>query len=224
MDDVDLFKNQIDRVYDTFIPEKEYRSAEDKILDLLQKTYDPTKEYVVPPSELYKVLGENIPPCRSFVHVAAKHNVPIFCGASSDSELALDLAKFRKFDTLKVAFDDMKDIEIFADLIKQYKVHGTIIVGGGVPRNWAQQIFPYIDQSLEEGKENPFHGYEYSVRFHSAVEHDGGLSGCTISESISWGKYSGTAKNQSVWGDATVYLPLIMTALFQRMERKGITL
>ena len=67
-----------------------------------------------------------------------------------------------------------------------------------------------------------YDGYAYSVRFHSAVPHDGGLSGCTINESISWGKYNTNAKHQSVWGDSSVYFPLIITGLIQRMNRLGI--
>lgn len=222
--DEELYRLQINRVYDTFITESDYRSTEKDLLNLLLKVYDPAQQYILPGSELYKVIGEQMPAGRSFLAVAAKHNVPIFCGASSDTELSLDLMKFRKFNTLNILIDDMADIEIFAKLIKQYPRHGTIILGGGVPRNWAQQVFPYIDQSKAAEEKNPYHGYSYSVRFHSAVAHDGGLSGCTISESISWGKYSSDASNQSVWGDATVYFPLVLTALFQRMDRKNMTL
>jgi deoxyhypusine synthase len=221
-DDRDLFHHRINRVYDTFIPEGNYRHAEDEILKILLKIYDPKQQYILAPSELYRKIGELMPSGRSFLSVAAKHNVPIFCGASSDTELALDLIKFRKYGTLNIVLDDMADIENFATLIKKYPVHGTIILGGGVPRNWSQQIFPYIDQSKRPDEENPFHGYAYSVRFYSAIAQDGGLSGCTISESISWGKYSEDAKNVSVWGDSTVYFPLVMTALFQRMERLGL--
>ena len=223
VDDRDLFHHRINRVYDTYIPENFYRSAEVYLLKDLLPLYPAGKKYIIPPSQLFHTIGQFLPN-RNFLTVAAKHGVSIFCGASSDTELALDLMKFRKWDNLEIIFDEMGDIENFANIIRKYPVHGTIILGGGVPRNWAQQIFPYIDQTKGPDEENPFHGYAYSVRFHSAIPQDGGLSGCTISESISWGKYSGNAKNQSVWGDATVYFPLIMTALFQRMDRLGIHL
>ena len=62
-------------------------------------------------------------------------------------------------------------------------------------------------------------GYDYSVRIHTAVEYDGGLSGCTISESKSWGKYSLEAKSVSVWCDATIALPLILWYL--KAKQKG---
>jgi len=218
VNDTELFRHRINRVYDTYIPEDNYRNAELDIWNVIKAQFEPGKNYIIPPSELFRILGEALP-SRTFLSVAAKHKVPIFCGASSDTELALDLMHFRKLHDIHIIFDEMADIERFAQVIKAYPTPGTIILGGGVPRNWAQQVFPYIDQTKAEGEENHLHGYEFSVRFHSAVAHDGGLSGCTISESISWGKYSPEAKNQSVWGDSTVYFPLIMTALFQRMDR-----
>jgi deoxyhypusine synthase len=221
VNDEELFNHRINRVYDTFIPEAFYRSAEHDLLKILLTKFEKGKNHIILPSDLFKFIGENLP-ARSFLSVAAKHNVPIFCGASSDTELALDLMKYRKHDNLHIVLDEMGDVEKFSTYIKKHPIHGTIILGGGVPRNWAQQIFPYIDQTKYENEENPFHGYSYSVRFHSAIAQDGGLSGCTISESISWGKYSSQAKNQSVWGDSTVYFPLVMTALFQRMERLGL--
>ncbi|MEJ2251044.1 MAG: deoxyhypusine synthase family protein, partial [Candidatus Lokiarchaeota archaeon] len=93
---------------------------------------------------------------------------------------------------------------------------GTIIIGGGVPRNWAQQIFPLLDQL----KEIKTMGYNYSVRIHTATEYDGGLSGCTISESKSWGKYALDAKHVSVWCDATIALPILITALLEKLGIK----
>ena len=102
----------------------------------------------------------------------------------------------------------------FADIIRNSKEFGTIIIGGGVPRNWAQQIFPLLDQidNIETM------GYNYSVRIHTATEYDGGLSGCTVSESKSWGKYSLDAKYVSVWCDATIALPILVTGLMQRLN------
>ena len=66
-------------------------------------------------------------------------------------------------------------------------------------------------------------GYNYGVRIHTATEYDGGLSGSTISENVSWGKYSknSDSKNVSVWVDSTIGFPLLMTALFQRMRKKN---
>ena len=105
---------------------------------------------------------------------------------------------------------------IYHELIKKSEKCGTIVIGGGVPRNWAQQIFPLLDQidNIETM------GYNYSVRIHTATEYDGGLSGCTISESKSWGKYSLDSNYVSVWCDATIALPLLVTGLLERLNLK----
>ncbi len=61
-------------------------------------------------------------------------------------------------------------------------------------------------------------GYNYSVRIHTAMEYDGGLSGSTFSEAKSWGKYSLESKHISVWCDATIALPMLITGLLQRLK------
>ncbi|MHA2122054.1 MAG: deoxyhypusine synthase family protein, partial [Promethearchaeota archaeon] len=61
-------------------------------------------------------------------------------------------------------------------------------------------------------------GYDYSVRIHTAIEYDGGLSGSTFSEAKSWGKYSLESKHVSVWCDATIALPILICGLLQRLK------
>jgi deoxyhypusine synthase len=158
-------------------------------------------------------IGENLKQ-RCLLSVSAKHNIPIFVPAFSDSELALNLIKFSKREGYVFNFDILADVLKFADIIRKSEEFGTFIIGGGTPRNWAQQIFPLLDQldSIETM------GYNYSVRITSAVEYDGGLSGCTISESKSWGKYSLESKYITVWCDATIALPILITGLFQRLN------
>jgi deoxyhypusine synthase len=212
VDDNDLFKARINRIYDTFLPEDNYKRAENILLEIIHKTFE-SKEINITPSELMNIIGQNIEG-RCILSVAAKHNLPIFVPAFSDSELALDLIKFSVRENYKYNLDIFGDVLKFADIIRNSEEFGTFILGGGVPRNWAQQIFPLLDQidNIESM------GYNYSVRITTAVEYDGGLSGCTISESKSWGKYSLDSKYITVWCDATIALPILVTALFQRLK------
>ncbi len=217
VDDDDLYQHRINRIYDTFLPEAGYHEAEKGLLAILQKLFPAKEQILIPPSKLFEKIGMELPG-ESFITVAAQNNVPIFCGATSDSEFGLNLVKYRKAEQIKIILDELADIDIFADLIVSHEKHGTIILGGGVPRNWAQQVFPYLDQIYTGEQNKKFEGYHYSVRFHTAVAYDGGLSGCTISESISWGKYAADSKHQSVWVDSTIGFPLVMTALLQRLK------
>ena len=165
------------------------------------------------PAELMKKVGEEITE-RCILSVAAKHDLPIFVPAFSDSEFALNLIKFSVREGYSFNLDIFGDVLKFANIIRKSKQFGTFIIGGGVPRNWAQQVFPLLDQidNIESM------GYNYSVRITSAVEYDGGLSGCTFSESKSWGKYSLESKYITVWCDATIALPILITGLFQRLN------
>ena len=212
VDDDDLFKARINRIYDTFLPEDNYKLAENVLLDIIKRNFE-SKEINITPSELMKKIGQNVEE-RCILSIASAHNVPIFVPAFSDSELALDLIKFSVREGYKYNIDIFGDVLKFADIIRNAEEFGTFIIGGGVPRNWAQQVFPLLDQidNIESM------GYNYSVRITTAVEYDGGLSGCTISESKSWGKYSLESKYITVWCDATIALPILITGLFQRLN------
>ncbi|MFO7795158.1 MAG: deoxyhypusine synthase family protein [Promethearchaeati archaeon] len=212
VDDEDLFENRINRIYDVFLPEENYKKAEDGIFELIQSLFL-NKEITTTPSELFYKLGKEIKK-RSIISVAAEHDIPIFIPAFSDSEFALNLIKYSVREGYHFQFDILKDVLKFADIIRNSKEYGTIIIGGGVPRNWAQQIFPLLDQ-LDKIETM---GYNYSVRIHTAAEYDGGLSGCTISESKSWGKYSLDSRYVSVWCDATIALPILITGLLERLK------
>ena len=212
VDDDKLFQHRINRIYNVFLPEDNYLKTEREILSLIKKIFQ-QKTIEITPSDFLKKLGDNINK-RCILSIAAKNNIPIFVPALSDSELALDLIKYSLKEDYEFKFDILGDITKFGEIIKSYKEHGTLIIGGGVPRNWAQQIFPFLDQI--ENLESI--GYKYSVRIHTATEYDGGLSGCTISESKSWGKYSLESKDVSVWCDATIALPILITGLLQRLK------
>jgi deoxyhypusine synthase len=211
VDDNELFKARINRIYDVFLPEDNYKKAEIALLEIIHKIFD-SKKISITPSELMKKIGEHIKK-RCILSVAAKHDIPIFVPAFSDSELALNLIKFSQREGYTFNFDILADVLRFADIIRNSEEFGTLILGGGTPRNWAQQIFPLLDQidNIETM------GYNYSVRITSAIEYDGGLSGCTISESKSWGKYSLDSKYITVWCDATIAFPILITGLFQKL-------
>ena len=212
VDDSELFRFRINRIYDVYLPEENYLTTEKELLLKIKELF-PEKNVFITPSKLLAKLGEKLD-YRCILSIAAKKKIPIFVPAFSDSEFALDLYVYNKQEGFDFQFDILKEIETFGDCIKSAKKTGTVIIGGGVPRNWAQQIFPLLEQ-LEQLETI---GYDYSVRIHTATEYDGGLSGCTVSESKSWGKYSLDSRSVSVWCDATIALPILITGLLQRLE------
>ncbi len=210
--DDDLFDHRINRIYDVFLPEDNYKLAEKKLLEIIHELYQ-DNEIFTTPSELLKKIGGKIEN-RSIISVATQYNIPIFIPAFSDSEFALNLIKYMVREGYNFQFDILGEVTKFAGMIRNTKECGTIIIGGGVPRNWSQQVFPLLDQ-IDDIKTL---GYNYSVRIHTAMEYDGGLSGCTISESKSWGKYSLDSKYVSIWCDATIALPILVTGLLERLK------
>ncbi|MEJ2294507.1 MAG: deoxyhypusine synthase family protein [Candidatus Lokiarchaeota archaeon] len=216
VDDDDLYYHRINRIYDVFLPEDNYDAAEKELLKII-KTQFPSKSIEITPSSFFRIIGTALK-SRSILSSAAENKIPIFVPAISDSEFALDLVKFTETQGYDIDFRVLQDIKNFAEIIKSAESCGTFIIGGGVPRNWAQQIYPYIE-NIERLKRKDYEfGYKYSVRIHTAVEKDGGLSGCTLSESKSWGKYSLEAKYVSIWCDATIALPILITGVLQRLN------
>jgi deoxyhypusine synthase len=212
VDDNELFNLRINRIYDTFLPEDNYKLAEERLFEIIKDSFD-SKEIEIIPSDFLHVVGKKINN-RSILSTASTFNIPVFIPAFTDSEFALNLIKYSIREGYKFKFDIFGDVLKFAELIRNSKEYGTFIIGGGVPRNWAQQVFPLLDQI--ENIETM--GYNYSVRIHTAVEYDGGLSGCTVSESKSWGKYSLESKYVSIWCDATIALPILIVGLLERLK------
>jgi len=215
-DDDELREHRTNRIFDVYIPEDHYEAGENYLLDVLRK--EGIRDRTFSTAEFTRLLGERVKR-RSIVKVAAENGVPIFVPAASDSELGIALAVYRKRDGFRIAFDEVSDIESFAEIIRSKPSCGCVVVGGGVPRNWAQQVFPYLDVL---GRSDPnarvFPGYSYGVRISTDRPEFGGLSGCTFEESKSWGKYAKGARFESVVCDATIALPILASALLARLS------
>jgi deoxyhypusine synthase len=215
VNDDQLYLNRINRIYDIFLPEDNYDKAEKELLNIMLKLF-PKKNIEITPSEFLHLVGSELE-SRSILSTAAKKGIPIFVPAISDSELALDLVKFTEINDFEIDFRVLKDVKNLANIVSRADSCGTFIIGGGTPRNWTQQVFPYLENLKGGSREKSEFGYKYSVRIHTAIEYDGGLSGCTLSESKSWGKYALDARYISIWCDATIILPILITGVLQRM-------
>ncbi|MBI5233065.1 MAG: deoxyhypusine synthase family protein, partial [Deltaproteobacteria bacterium] len=61
-------------------------------------------------------------------------------------------------------------------------------------------------------------GHKYALQITTDAPHWGGLSGCTFAEAQSWGKIAKKSTCATVHADASIALPIIVTALAQRMK------
>ena len=162
---------------------------------------------------------------RGILASAHRMNVPVYVPAFTDSELGLDVAlharRCRARGVEPPLYDGFADLEAFASQVVGAPRLGIFTVGGGVPRNWAQQVAPYLDiVKARLGEDVPVRRFRYGVRLCPEPVHWGGLSGCTYSEGVSWGKFVPPAKGgryAEVLADATVSWPLLVGAVMQRI-------
>ncbi len=163
---------------------------------------------------------------RAVLRSAFSHDVPIYVPAFTDSELGLDLSihnHLRARDgKTSFRFDPFLDLDDFADRIRQHEVLGIFTIGGGVPRNWAQQVGPYLEiLRTRIGSSEPVRRYQYAVRICPEPEHWGGLSGCSYSEGVSWGKFvpeSEGGRFAEVFADAAIAWPLVVRSVIERLD------
>jgi deoxyhypusine synthase len=237
--DEELFEKGYNRVYDTLEMEKNLNAIDEFVrgqLDQLDAGAPWSSEIIC--RQLGKALAE-MGDSPGILRSAYLHGVPVFVPAFTDSEMGLDVATWmlRKthaehgnapdFDPWKHAvppsYNPFLDLLSYARLVRTKKKLGIFTIGGGVPRNWAQQVAPFYDIVQHRlGIEMEHPRFSYGVRICPEPVHWGGLSGCTYSEGVSWGKFvppSEGGRFAEVYADATVAWPLLVRAVLERLGK-----
>ncbi len=226
--DTTLYEQGYNRVYDTLEPEQNLDDVEEVLSEILEN-WDHNE--VVCSYKLNHVIGEylsrRLKNERGILKSAYQQGVPVFVPAFSDSELGLDFALNNRLREStgrhKLRFDPFEDVEHFAATLLRQERLGVFTIGGGVPRNWAQQVGPFIELRRRRlGERMPLKRYHYGVRICPEPVYWGGLSGSPYSEAVSWGKFVPPAEGGrfgEVFLDATVGLPIIVAALLERLAK-----
>lgn len=228
MKDAELFERGYNRVYDTIELERNLDSTE-AILDAVLGKIEPGTTLCS--HTLLTRVGELLDEHdagRAILRSAVRRNVPIYVPAFTDSELGLDYAihnrRLRMAGQPPFGFDPFLDLEHFAARIREHETLGIFTIGGGVPRNWAQQVAPFLEITANRlGTDEPIRRYRYAVRICPEPEQWGGLSGCSFSEGVSWGKFvpeSEGGRHAEILSDATIAWPIIVRAVIERLEAK----
>jgi deoxyhypusine synthase len=200
----------IDRIYDTFIDEEELRICDEttqKIADSLDPRPYSSREYIREMGAYLEREGK-VPAkdgADSIVYAAYQNDVPIFCPAFSDCSAGFGLVAHQhaRQNKPKVSIDSVKDFYELTQLKIANPTTGLLMIGGGVPKNFAQDIVVAADVL---GSDAPMH--KYAVQITVADVRDGALSSSTLKEASSWGKVD-TTFEQMVYSEATMALPLI---------------
>jgi len=226
--DEDNYRDGYNRVYDTYELESNLDDCEAALRTVLAN-HDP--DDVLCSSRVHELIGrwliETRPEGRGILQAAVKQGVPVFAPAFSDSELGLDLALYNrqrvKAGEKTYRYDPYLDLERFVATVCPYERRGIFTIGGGVPRNWAQELGPYVELLAQRDLiETPsLARYSYAVRICPEPVHWGGLSGCTYREGVSWGKFvppNEGGRYAEVPADATIAWPLIAKAVMERLD------
>jgi deoxyhypusine synthase len=207
-DDVLLGRIRANRFYDVLAPEDDFFSGQQFVTEF-SRTLEPDKPYTT--REFLNLLGRSLQVVareEGILTSAARAGVPIFCPAIGDSAIGIGIAEARAQSGHRLVFDLIGDVLEISFLAATSRGTGVIYVGGGTPKNYIQQaeVTTYVfGRELE--------GHKYGIQLTMDNPQWGGLSGCTFEEAQSWRKIAPEANTVTVNVEATVALPLIVSAL-----------
>ncbi len=218
-DDSVLYEKEIVRIRDVYIKFYETLEAEDQIV---QRAFrDELHGEPFTSAKFCNVLGrvahERAPhPERSFVASAYRHDVPVYVSTLKDSSLALNLAVHR-LRGKTYSLDFVREVLEQGAIVHAAERSGIVELGGGVPKNTAQQTGPLLDQILRRGHG----GQDYIIQITDARPDTGGLSGATLQEGKSWGKVRDAREGLvTVYADSTVAFPILALYAMSNQKRR----
>jgi deoxyhypusine synthase len=206
-EDETLRQLHIDRIYDTLIDEDELRICDETtkvIADQMEPRPYSSREFIAEMGAYLERTG-----CKtsdSIVFEAYRRQVPIFCPAFSDCSAGFGLVAHQvaRGDKPKVSIDSVKDFQELTHWKIKTGETGLFMIGGGVPKNFAQDI---VVAAEVLGHEVEMH--KYAIQVTVADVRDGALSSSTLKEAHSWGKVD-SGQEQMVYSEATLAVPLIV--------------
>ena len=244
--DEELFKKGYNRVYDTLEMEANLNYVEHVVGQTMKRISpeQPLSSELLT-YELGRTLAEGFDG-DGILKSAYLKKVPVYIPAFTDSEMGLDVGTWAMgrvvnqaraqakggsdLDVLRAinksypSFNPYQDLNSYTQHITSAKKLGIFTIGGGVPRNWSQQVGPYIEISnMRLGLSVKPPRFQYGVRICPEPDYWGGLSGCTYQEGVSWGKFVPPEEGgrfAEVLSDATVVWPLLMAGLLERKKAK----
>lgn len=206
-DDGALAAERIDRVYDTFASEDEFADNDEWIAQFaltLEARPHTTREF------LYR-LGERLwteTGGDGILTAAFRAGIPIYCPAIADSSIGMGLAQARHHDPAAGHIDTIGDVIESTNLVIAHPQTASVVFGGGTPKNFINQAAVEAEYFCPDVK-----GHRYAIQIVTDVPFYGGASGSTLEEAESWGKLAADAARVSVRADATLAVPLLLTAL-----------
>ncbi|MCI4323896.1 MAG: deoxyhypusine synthase family protein [Thermoplasmata archaeon] len=208
--DLHLREHYIDRIYDTYVDERQFEKTDRAIgavTDKFPNRPASSREYL-------QFLGEQFPNPDSILATAARRGVPVFSPALIDSSIGIGLTLHYQAHRGKPRFmlDAVRDNYELVQILTHSPRTAVIYIGGGTPKNWINDGIVMANYAF--GREGE--GHFYALQITTDAPHWGGLSGSTLDEAQSWGKISKSATRSMAHVEASIGLPLLVGALWQR--------
>ncbi|MGD0495115.1 MAG: deoxyhypusine synthase [Candidatus Bathyarchaeia archaeon] len=205
MSDARLHGEEINRLGNVLIPNESYGMIiEEKMRLLLQSLWqEGIKE--CSSGQLCREIGKSICNESSILYWAAENKIPVYVPGITDGAVGYQTWLFSQDHDFRL--NPLKDSGELNEIVFEAKKSGALLVGGGISKHhtlWWNQF---------KG------GLDYAVYISTADEWDGSLSGARPREAVSWGKISEKAKKAMIEGDASLILPLMVSALITRIGK-----
>jgi deoxyhypusine synthase len=157
--------------------------------------------------------------------------IPIFVGAPSDGSVFLNSMKLWAMKESGLIDSYGFNLDLHGEVFEACAYHrwglfdspskalATLILGGGVPKNFNLQPEPALGQVL--GIPN-VRGYNFDVQIVTAPVTDGSLSSCPPAEAVTWGKVDKDTYQQateSMQADYSTVMPFLVKALLDNRRR-----
>jgi len=226
-DDAALLQADLNRYYDVYGRETDYRRMEELLLEFLLAL---PQRRELSSMELLHALGRWLDArgVHGILATAARHGVPVFAPALLDSAFgeAWLMAKNRG---RRVLLDQGREFDQFVGIGERVGDVGVVYVGGGVPKDFTQLLaislspragderVPGRTGFRREGIREYYYPHRYAIQITTDSPQWGGLSGCTLDEAVSWGKVLEGGRRVTCYCDATIALPLLTHALCERL-------
>jgi deoxyhypusine synthase len=198
--DIELRHDEINRIYDVYLPNEAFEHFEEFMQGVFGEL-EPGSTISI--SGLLEHIGKHAK--SGILHTAARKKIPVYNPAVQDSMIGLQYWLFSQ--TNKVTVDAFADMPALMDRCFTAEKAGAMLVGGGVPKNFILQSMLMTPN-----------GFSYAIQLTGDRPDLGGLSGATLDEARSWGKITEEAQAVTVYGDATITLPVLTAAVMERLH------
>ena len=216
VDDADLRRNDVVRIYDVLLGYTDCLMATDGILRRILVQPEFQKEMGT--AELHYLLGryadqwerQNGLKGVSVLAAAYRCGVPVYTSSPGDSTIGMNIAGVELRGN-KLRINPSLDVNETTSFVLAAKRGGgksaVVLMGGGSPKNFMLQTEPQIQEVLRIKEV----GQDYFFQVTDARPDTGGLSGATPHEAVSWGKVDPSRLPDAVvcYTDTTLAMPLL---------------